>query len=90
MQTVIGTLLHKKIIKTKKGNNLSVISMLDEYDNYSQVIDITDFDNLVNGTDTGVIIELPIRSRSGVSERGNTFINYVVAGKPKVHQRIAD
>jgi len=82
MQYVEGVLLHRKSFQSKKGKQIPVVSILDDYENHSQVIDVTDFDNRVNGIHTGVKVRLPIRSRAGVSERGNAFINYVVAGEP--------
>lgn len=82
MQYVEGTLLHKKQVQTKKGGTLDVVSILDDYTSHSQVVDITDFDGHINGIETGKRITVPVKCRAGVSERGNTYINYVTAGKP--------
>jgi len=94
MQFVQGILLHKKQvpIKTGKraGQDLPVVSVLDEYDGYSRVIDVTDFDNHINGIETGRHIEIPIRSTCGVSKKGNPYINYTVAGPVKEIQRAAE
>lgn len=77
-----GTLLHKKSFKSKKGQEIPVVSLLDKYDSHSQVIDITDFDNQINGLEIGKEIRVPVKSRAGVSDRGNAYINYVSAGVP--------
>ena len=82
MQYLEGTLLHKKQVKTKKGTMLDVVSILDDYETHSQVIDITDFDGHVNGAPQGARLTLPVRCRPGVSDRGNPYINYVTAGAP--------
>lgn len=87
MQFIEGKLLHKKSVKiktgTRAGEDLPVISILDDYDSHSMVVDITDFDNHVNGMELGKTIRLPIRSRAGVSQKGNPYINYVTAGRPQ-------
>lgn len=80
MQFLNGKILHKKEIKTKKGNILDVVSILDEYETYSQVIDLTDFDNHMSNYQEGQDVTIPFKARPGVSDRGNTYINYVVAG----------
>ncbi|EMS77191.1 hypothetical protein [Desulfotignum phosphitoxidans] len=80
MQYIEGVVLHRKSFQSKKGKEIPVVSILDEYDKFSQVVDITDFDNHVNGVSKGIKVRLPVRSRPGVSDRGNAFINYVVAG----------
>lgn len=90
MKQIIGTLLHTKEVTSKKGRQFTVVSILDEYENYTEVVDITDFDGYVNGAQKGELICLPYRSRPGVSERGNAYINYVTVGKPDILKRIAD
>lgn len=82
MQFIEGTLLHKKSFQSKKGNTIPVVSVLDEYSKFSQVVDITDFDNQINGLEVGKRVRIPIKSRAGVSDRGNPYINYVSAGVP--------
>lgn len=82
MQFVKGVLLHKKQFTTKKGNQIPVVSVLDENKTFSQVIDITDFDNYVNGAALGDVVVLPVRVKAVTSDKGNSYINYVVAGEP--------
>lgn len=80
MQFVTGTILHTKVVKSRKGREIPVVSILDEYQQYSQVIDVTDFDGFVNGYGKGTVVHMPIRTRPGVSQKGNAYINYVAAG----------
>lgn len=84
MQFIEGQILNKKSFTIRNGKNagkkVPVISILDQYPSHSQVVDITDFDEYVNGIEEGTTIKLPFRSRPGVSEKGNTYINYVTAG----------
>jgi len=82
MQFIKGILLHRRTIKTKKGQDLNIVSILDQYKTHSQVVDITDFDNFLDNIEIGQSVEFPFRSRPGVSDRGNTYINYVTAGQP--------
>jgi len=85
MQYLSGTLLHKKQIKTHKGTMLNVVSILDAGEKFSQVVDVTDFDGHLVSQEINVDVTIPIRSRAGVSERGNAYINYVAAGAPIKH-----
>lgn len=80
MHYIEGVVLHRKSFQSKKGKEIPVVSILDEYEKFSQVVDITDFDNNVNGVSKGIKVRLPVRIRPGVSDRGNAFINYVSAG----------
>jgi hypothetical protein len=84
MQFLTGALLHKKQFTTKQGKQIPVISILDEYEKFSQVVDITDFDNFAASMDVGATIQIPIRVKAVVSEKGNPYLNYVTAGAAKV------
>ena len=72
MQILRGTLLHKKSFTSKKGNTIPVISVLDASENFTKVIDITDFDNEAASYNVGDEIELAFRSTANVSERRRT------------------
>jgi len=90
MQKLIGPLLHKKSFTSKKGVVIPVISILDEHQKFSEVIDLTDFDNSAAQIDVGQMIEVPFRSRPNTSKKGELFINYVVDGEPQLLERFAD
>jgi hypothetical protein len=80
MQYVKGKLLHRKQFKTKRNKEILVISILDENEKFSQVLDITDFDNYTNGTELGSKIWVPVKVKAVVSQKGNLYLNYVTAG----------
>lgn len=86
MQFIEGQLLNKKSFMAKSGKSagreISVVSILDQYPSHSQVVDLTDFDNYVGDIEPGTKLRVPFRARPGVSDRGNTYINYVTSGQP--------
>lgn len=84
MQFVKGVLLHKKQFTTKTGKTIPVISVLDENQTFSQVLDITDFDEHAKLMKQGVVLQIPVKIKAIVSEKGNPYLNYVTAGPAEV------
>ena len=84
MQFVKGVLLHKKQFKAKTGKVIPVVSVLDENETFSQVIDITDFDGHAVRMTQGAVLQIPVRIKAVVSEKGNPYLNYVTAGPAEV------
>jgi len=84
MQFVKGVLLHKKQFTTKTGKTIPVISVLDENQTFSQVLDITDFDQHAALMKQGTVLQVPVKIKAIVSENGNPYLNYVTAGPAEV------
>jgi hypothetical protein len=86
MQFIQGVILHRKSFTIKKGKNtgkdIPVIEMLDPYPNHSAVVDVTDFDHHLQDCREGDKVTIPVRISTGISQKGNPYINYTSAGAP--------
>lgn len=81
-----GRLLHKKNVGGKNGKQpLPIVSILDENDRFSRVLDLADFDYRFEKIDQGIDIEVPIAVRLNDSN-GKAYLNYAVSGEPQILQ----
>lgn len=84
MITLEGILLHKKTIGGKNGKQpLNIVSILDENERFSRVLDLADFDSRFHEVIQGQKVEVPISIRLAETET-NAYLNWAVAGQPSV------
>lgn len=85
MLKLSGRLMHKKSIGGGNGKDpLPIVSILDENDRFTRVLDLADFDNRFYEIQKYQFVDVPISIRLTEGKNGKTYLNWAVAGDPVV------